>query len=531
MASTVNKAEPEFREAANNWHLEKLYVDIASIKGKSLTPVEKKILRGLLCGYSPSEIANKVYNSSSSSAVRVYLSNGLYKYIQDLVNRTTGEIIKLKNWSSVTNLLEKAGYKLNNINQDNFSKNSVSLNQIDSYEFRHKAQIKLDINKHDWDEKFDLNNFYGRTEEFTQLQKWISKDMCRIVAILGMGGIGKTALAVRISKEIEQQFEFVIWRSLRHAPEIVEVLLSIIKVLSNGEERLPATAAALMTQLMNYLRSHRCLLILDCVEAVLASSNCLDSDKSDISAGYYRQGYEDYGELFRRISEEKHCSCLIITSRETPQEIAALEGENLPIHSLHLNGLKTLAGQELLCSKGLIATQEENRLLIKCYGGNPLILKIVATTIKDIFKDNIPEFLAQNSLVFGDICKLLDQQFNRLSNSEKMIMYWLTLNPQLTPIRILRENFVPGMSKSEQIEAFESLQRRSLICKNSATWMLPPVIRTYFAEKLVTQVFAQMENKQLAMLISMGLINPKINNAVTGVTLENIILNQPHKHI
>jgi hypothetical protein len=112
MASTDEQLEANFTEAANNWNLEKLYVDLAVAKGRGLTPVEKKFLRGLLCGYSPAEIAAQVYKSGSSSAVRVYLSNGLYKYIQDLLLQQGGSGMAIKNWSRITNLLEKAGYKL-----------------------------------------------------------------------------------------------------------------------------------------------------------------------------------------------------------------------------------------------------------------------------------------------------------------------------------------------------------------------------------------------------------------------------------
>lgn len=73
MASTDEPLEANFLEARHNWNLEKLYTDLAAAKGKGLTPVEKKFLRGLLCGYSPAEIAAQVYQSGNSSAVRVYL--------------------------------------------------------------------------------------------------------------------------------------------------------------------------------------------------------------------------------------------------------------------------------------------------------------------------------------------------------------------------------------------------------------------------------------------------------------------------
>lgn len=54
--------------------------------------------------------------------------------------------------------------------------------------------------------------------------------------------------------------------------------------------------------------------------------------------GYYRAGYEDYGELIQQMSEGLHQSCLILTSREKPKEISALESQDAPVRSLILRG-------------------------------------------------------------------------------------------------------------------------------------------------------------------------------------------------
>lgn len=64
----------------------------------------------------------------------------------------------------------------------------------------------------DWGEALDVSLFYGRTTELNTLQQWILQDRCRLVSILGMGGIGKTALSVKFADEIQGQFTHVIWR-------------------------------------------------------------------------------------------------------------------------------------------------------------------------------------------------------------------------------------------------------------------------------------------------------------------------------
>jgi hypothetical protein len=113
MVFRSNQLDEPFSMAEAQWKLEKLYVDLALAKGKALSPLEKKFLRGMLCGYSPAEIAKKVYQKNDSKTVRVYFSNGLYRYIELMLNVQTKNQIKIKYWSCVIYLLEKAGYKIN----------------------------------------------------------------------------------------------------------------------------------------------------------------------------------------------------------------------------------------------------------------------------------------------------------------------------------------------------------------------------------------------------------------------------------
>ncbi len=109
--STPN--ETKFTEAEKNWNLEKLYEDLraakqrcGSGKRKVLTEIEKCHLRGLLCGFSDKEIANK--RGVVLGTVSDTLSKTLYRYIEELLDYEE----EIRHWSNVRDLLEKAGYKI-----------------------------------------------------------------------------------------------------------------------------------------------------------------------------------------------------------------------------------------------------------------------------------------------------------------------------------------------------------------------------------------------------------------------------------
>jgi WD40 repeat protein len=353
----------------------------------------------------------------------------------------------------------------------------------------------------DWGEAPDVSIFYGRTEELTKLEQWILTDRCKLVTLLGMGGIGKTSLSVKLTEQIQSNFEYVIWRSLRNAPPLTKLLTDVIKLLSNQQETdLYETTEDKISLLIHYLRSSRCLLVIDNTETILQSGEYFGTTPLR-----YREGYEDYGELFRQIGELYHNSCLILTSRELLEEIARMQGVTLPVRSLQLFGMNE-AAQEILISKGLIGSEKETEELIQLYRGNPLALKIVATSIQDLFNGNISEFIKQGTTVFNGIRKLLEEQFNRLSNLEKKIMYWLAISRELTFIEELRQDIIPTVSRSKLIETLEYLGRRSLIETGTGSFTQQPVVMEYMTEKFIQEICEEIKSGKINLFNTYSLI-------------------------
>lgn len=335
----------------------------------------------------------------------------------------------------------------------------------------------------DWGEAPDVSIFYGRAKELATLEQWIVKERCRLVALVGMGGIGKTTLSVRCAEQIQDDFEYVVWRSLRHAPPLPEILTDLLESFSSQQTaHLPTDLDDKVSRLIDYLHRHRCLIILDSVETLLRRGEL---------AGYYRKEHEGYRELLRRVIETPHQSCLVLTSREKPREIAALSGKTLPVRSLQLTGLQEEA-REIFKEKNLLESGKGEEL-IQLYRGNPLALKIVATTIQELFGGRIDEFFKQNTIVFGDIRDILDEQFERLSALEMEILYWLAIECKPVSLQKLRVDILSPVSTSELIEALESLRRRSLIERSvtdgEALLMIQqPVVTEYVSDQFIKQV-------------------------------------------
>ncbi|BAY23823.1 WD-40 repeat protein [Calothrix sp. NIES-2100] len=355
----------------------------------------------------------------------------------------------------------------------------------------------------DWGEAIDVSIFYGRELERRRLQEWIIKDNCRLIALLGMGGIGKTALAVKIAQELvengERAVDFVIWRSLRNAPPFETLINDWVLFLSQQQE-----SQTDLPTLLAYLRRHRCLLILDNVETLFQAGN---------RSGEYRIGYERYGELFNVIGETIHQSCLLLTSREKPGEVATLESLDSKVRSLKLSGSPE-AAQALLAAKRLVGSQTQKQILCDRYDNSPLAVKIVATSIQELFDGDISEFQKHDTVIFNGIRRLLDQQFERLSPLEQTIMYWLAINREWTTITQLQEDIVSPISTGRLLEALEYLNGRSLIEKKLSSYTQQSVVMEYVTDRLLEQIINELTTGKLSLFLSYALIKTTVKDYV-----------------
>ena len=366
----------------------------------------------------------------------------------------------------------------------------------------------------DWGEAPDVSMFYGRVAELTILHHWLRDAGCRLIAVLGMGGLGKTALATMAATQMEQAFTHIVWYSLRNAPSIEDFLGHCIQIISDHQEHtLPYGLDKRLNLLMEYLTRSRCLIVLDNFETVLGNER----------TGHYRLGFEGYGQLLKRMGEGRHQSCLLLTSREKPKEIALLATEIGAVHTLLLGSLAPEDGYALLQGKGVSGAPGDWTALHERYSGNALALKVVAETICTLFAGRIADFLREETILFGGIDALLAEQFVRLSPLEQEVMCWLALAREPIVLEDLRQAMLQAPAKVTLLEALHSLRQRSLVERAENGFTLQNVVMDYVTVTLIEQVCAEISSGQLSLLQRYALLNARAKRYIHD-SQHNLIL-------
>jgi WD40 repeat protein/predicted ATPase/transcriptional regulator with XRE-family HTH domain/Tfp pilus assembly protein PilF len=382
--------------------------------------------------------------------------------------------------------------------------------------------------RHDWGDAPDVPLLQGRTAELHTLADWVREEHCRVVEVVGAGGIGKTALASRLAHELAPEFPILYWRSLRNALPAEEWLDAAISALSAAHALPPKSLEAKLELLLELLRTRRGLLVLDNLETVLEPGAPMVQ---------YRAGYEGYGEVLRQLSQSVHRGCLLVTSREQP-----LREDQAAIRALRLEGLGVEDSRALLDGRALSGDEAAWRALVERYAGNPLVLRLVGETISSVFEGEIAAFLAQEVAVFGGIRHLLDEQVARLSALEQAVLAWLAVErepigfPELVADLLPPPFFHPasgcrsfplgywpmrgpvwgpGMTRAQVVEVVEALRRSSLLeLGGPGSFTLQPVVLEYMTARLVAQVSREVLAGDPALLVSHALVKAQSKDYV-----------------
>jgi WD40 repeat protein len=357
-----------------------------------------------------------------------------------------------------------------------------------------------------WEDTVRNEPFYGRATELTTLKRWILDHQCQVIAILGMGGMGKTSLAIALVDQVKASFSHIFWRSLRNAPPFRDVLQDCVQYVSDWQRiDLPESVNDQILLLLQYLRQRRCLIVLDNMETIMQAGD---------RAGEYRKDYEAYGRLLEIVGREEHQSCFLLTSREKPKDIAYLEGATSPVRSYPLKGLKSTDGQKILKAKRLRGAKDVKESLIGRYTGHPLALKLVSQLIRELFDGDIESFFKEGEALFSDIRDILDQQFERLSDVERELMYWLAIEREAVSLDTFQQDLIGPITKRDIQEALRSLLRRNLIEAGRNSFLLQNVVMEYVTDRFVERIADEIRSEQLVLFDRHALIKAQAKDYV-----------------
>jgi hypothetical protein len=265
--------------------------------------------------------------------------------------------------------------------------------------------LKIPNWEEDWDKIFELvpdkiadwsvydDRWVGRKKLVSNLTNKVRENI-RLLLLLGITGIGKTALAEKVTDEIQTRFTKILRVNFDSDDSPREFAIVASRWLEELGERLlieDKQPSAILKRLVYQLRENRILILVDSLETLLTEGT---DGWGDFEDEYWTRFFEHF------LMMESSQSRLIVTSQDLPTKIESL-ASRYPnyYHSEILRGLPEDEQIALFAKTGLNVDTDSLDLPIlkrfgKIYHGHPLTLQVSSGEILEAFGGNVRAFWA-----------------------------------------------------------------------------------------------------------------------------------------
>ena len=322
---------------------------------------------------------------------------------------------------------------------------------------------------------FQPTTFVGRTEELAAIKQLLNDPVCRVLTLLGPGGIGKTRLSIEAGTEQLQYHGngvyFVPLTPVGSPSLIISAIASAIQVSFDGADD-PCS------QILRYLAEKQMLLIMDNFEHLLEGSDLLIA-------------------ILQSAPNVK----FLVTSRERlniqEEWVLALEGLSFPTGE-SCQQLETYSAVQLFIQRArqiqanfsLIENAEAVRTICQQVEGIPLAIELATTWLRAMSCPQITTHIASGLDFLSTPLRnvparhrslhvVFEQSWNQLLSAEQSVLMRLS---------VFRGGF--DLAAAEQVAGaslmlLAGLADKSLIRINATgRYDLHELLRQYGAEKL-----------------------------------------------
>lgn len=449
-------------------------------QGQHLNDLQRVILEGTLNGKSHLDIAQEQnlteeYIKDSANKLWHYLTQSIGEKLNKFNIRTN---LGRYTFSSTNILTINSGNVFQKSMGDGFSStNILTINSgrvfQESLPSKKTNQIedKKDnvIPRQDLTEAPEIEDFYGREEELSLLQTKILEQKCSLIVLLGIRGIGKTALALELMNKIKENFDWLIYKSLYSQPTLTELITEIIGFNDDITEN---NSTYELSDLKKALAQERYLIILDDINCVF---------KNQQLSGQYQQEYESYSNLFKLLFSLKNQSCVILISSERIPELSVSTNNCQNTFSWELSGLGADAVN--LLKKYQLKHPQTYQTLIDIYEGNPRYLQIIAHLIQDLFAYDTNKFLElQQPSIDIELTTFLKHTLEGLSSLETEILKFIANQSGSIPLTDLENHYHLHQDIVNSVQSLKRLYLLSTKLVNERVILeISPVIKKFLS--------------------------------------------------